>query len=72
MFCRAAWSLAGLQKFNDGGLYGKQRVSLRSWADFFNTNQFKAPANVKAGEEKNEYYSDDDRLFRSSSTGFKC
>ncbi|CAF1683735.1 unnamed protein product, partial [Adineta ricciae] len=44
----STWALAGLQKLNVSDLYSRQRQSLRPWMDFFNTNQFKPPANVKA------------------------
>lgn len=46
---RAAWSLGSIQKLNVGELYSKQRQNMRSWGEFFNTNQFKTPGNVKAG-----------------------
>lgn len=50
---RSAWTLSSLQKLNVGDLYSKQRQSLRPWIEFFNTSQFKPPANIKAGK-KNE------------------
>lgn len=48
----AAWSLGSLQKLNVTELYSNQRKSMRAWTEFFNTNQFKTPANVKAGARR--------------------
>ncbi|CAF2636265.1 unnamed protein product [Rotaria sp. Silwood2] len=46
---RSNWTLSNIQKLNVSELYTRQRQSLRSWTEFFNTNQFKVPANIKAG-----------------------
>ncbi|CAF1234007.1 unnamed protein product [Rotaria sordida] len=45
----STWTLSNLQKLNVSELYTRQYQSLRSWAEFFNTGQFKTPANIKAG-----------------------
>ncbi|CAF1256885.1 unnamed protein product [Adineta steineri] len=48
----STWAMSNLQKLNVTELYTQQRQSLRPWLDFFNTNQFKPPANIKAGARR--------------------
>jgi len=48
----STWSLSNLQKLNVSELYSKQSQHLRPWMDFFNTSQFKIPANIKAGSRR--------------------
>jgi hypothetical protein len=51
LIIRSSWTLSNLQKLNVGELYSHQRQSLRPWMEFFNTSQFKPPANLKAGNK---------------------
>lgn len=46
---RSSWAFSNLQKLGVGQLYTQQRQSVRPWLEFFNTSQFKPPANLKAG-----------------------
>jgi hypothetical protein len=47
----SSWT-SNLQKLNVGQLYNQRSQSLRPWMEFFNTNQFKLPANPTAGARR--------------------
>lgn len=43
------WSIGNLQKINVQELYTRQKQSLRTWSEFFNTAKFRAPTSITIG-----------------------